>query len=137
MTVTGYLLDAGPLIALLDRSDRHHMWALHTVDEMRSPLLTCEPVLSELWFLSRRGGADPARVVDLVERLPVRVLPAWGPSTVRFLRKYADRCSVADAGLLALAEEDARRVVVTTDIEDFSVYRIGERRAVPTLMPLA
>jgi len=137
VTATEYLLDAGPLIALLDRGDRHHSWALQTVDELRAPLLTCEPVLSEAWFLARRGGADPTRVVDLVERLPVRVLPAWGPSAVTFLRKYADRCSVADAALLALAEADAARVVVTTDVEDFSVYRIGERRVVPALMPLA
>ena len=135
MRPTGYLIDTGPIIALLDRSDLHHGWAMRTIDGLRAPMLTCEPVLSEAWFLARRGGADPTRVMNLVERLPLRILPTWGVSTARFLRKYADRTSLADAALLGLAEEDAGRVVITTDTEDFSVYRIHQRRAVPVMMP--
>ncbi len=53
------------------------------------------------------------------------------------LRRYADRISVADAALLALVEAEKGRVIVTTDREDFTVYRIHRRQVVPTLMPPA
>ena len=132
---TAYLLDAGPIVAALDDDEQHHAWAVRTLDRLDAPVLTCEAVLSEAWFLARRGGGDPARVLDLVRLLDAQVVPAWRPRTDALLRRYADRASVADAGLLALAEADDGRVVVTTDREDFSVYRLHRRRAVPALVP--
>ena len=56
----------------------------------------------------------------------------WGAEAEAIVDAYyADRASVADASLLALAEEANGRVVVTTDREDFAVYRLHRRRAVP------
>lgn len=135
MTASAYLIDAGPLVAVLDEDEQDHAWARATLDRLDAPLLTCEAVLSEAWFLTRRGGADPARVLDLVRLLDVEVVSAWRPRVDEILRRYADRSSVADASLLSLAEEAEGRVVVTTDREDFTVYRIHRRRAVPALMP--
>ena len=132
---TAYLLDAGPLVALANRRDQHRAWALRTLDRLDAPVLTCEAVLSEAWFLTRRGGGDPTRVLDFVTALDAQVVPAWRPRTDEILRRYADRASVADASLLALAEEAEGRVVVTTDREDFAVYRLHRRRAVPALVP--
>ncbi len=134
--VSAYLLDAGPLVAALDEDDQHHAWARRTLDTLDAPLLTCEAVLLEAWFLARRGGGgDPVCVLELAHVLGVEVVPAWGDRTEAFLRRYADRARVADAALPALAEAETARIVVTTDREDFSVYRIHRRRAVPTLMP--
>ncbi len=131
-----YLLDAGPLVALLNRRDFHHQWARHTITaDGEVPFLTCEAVLSEAWFITRRGGGDPSRVVDLVRALGADVVPAWSPRMEAFLRRYAGRASVADAALLALAEAEEGRVVVTTDRTNFSIYRIHGRNAVPALMP--
>jgi predicted nucleic acid-binding protein len=130
-----YLLDAGPLVAAYDADEEHHAWAARTLDRLDAPILTCEAVLSEAWFLARRGGRDPGRILDLAALLGVEVVPAWRPRTDALLRRYADRASVADASLLALAEAEDGRVVVTTDREDFAVYRIHRRRAVSTLVP--
>lgn len=135
MKTSRYLIDTGILIALLDRGDEHHPWALRTVDDLRAPLATCESVLSEAWFLARRGGADPIRVLDLAEGLGLDVLPVWSPIASGFLRAYPERASVADAGLLALAQIDEGSVVVTTDVVDFSVYRINRGKTVPVIMP--
>ena len=137
MSVSAYLLDAGPLVALMNRQEQHHMWARRTLDTLDRPLLTSEAVLSEAWFLARRGGGDPIRVLDLVRALEVEVVPAWRERMQEFLRRYAERATIADAALLALAEAEADRVIVTTDREDFSVYRLHRRQAVPTLMPPA
>lgn len=135
MKASAYLLDAGPLVALLNRREQHHAWARRTLDALDAPLLTCEAVLSEAWFLAKRGGGDPARVLELVQILGAEVVPAWNERTEEFLRRYVGRTSVADAALLTLAEADVGRVVVTTDREDFTVYRIHRRRAVPALLP--
>jgi uncharacterized protein len=135
MKASAYVLDTGPLVALLNRRDQHHKWARRTLDVLDAPLITCEAVLSEAWFLTRRGGGDPLRLLELVHTLDVDVIPAWTNRTEELLRRYSDRASVADAALLALAEVDADRVIVTTDREDFSLYRIHRRRTVAALMP--
>ena len=132
---SAYLIDAGPLVASLYADEQHHAWAVRTLDRLDAPLLTCEAVLSEAWFLTQRGGGNPARVLDLLRVLEAEVVPAWNERTDALLRQYAQRTSLADASLLVLAEADARRVVVTLDRRDFGVYRIHRRRAVPTLVP--
>lgn len=135
MKVSAYLIDTGPILAVLDSDDQYHDWALRTIDSLDAPLISCEAVLSEAWFLARRGGADPSRVLELVKLLNIKVLPAWSPRTEELLRHYANRASMADASLLSLAESDPERVVVTTGREDFSIYRIHRNRSVPALMP--
>lgn len=46
------LLDTGPLLALVNRRDRYHAWARDLLAERRGPLVTCEAVISEAWFLA-------------------------------------------------------------------------------------
>lgn len=135
MTPSGYLLDAGPLVALLNRRETHHEWAVRVLDTLDAPLFTCEAVLSEAWFLMRRGGGDPTKLLDVLQLLQVDVLPVWSARLGNVLRRYANRVSIADASLLVLAEADTHRVVVTTDREDFSIYRLHRRQQVPALMP--
>lgn len=137
MRPSAYLLDAGLLVGLLNRRDQHHMWARRTIDEINAPLITCEPALTETWHLTTRGGGNPLTLLDLAEGLNLEVRPIWNDRTRELLRQYTGRASVADAGLLMLAEEEGGRVVVTTDREDFSIYRIHGRQAVPALMPPA
>ena len=47
------IVDAGPLIALFDRNDRHHDRAVRFIRECRSRLITNLPVLTEATFLLR------------------------------------------------------------------------------------
>jgi predicted nucleic acid-binding protein len=132
------LLDAGPLVALLNRSDRQHTWAAEQVAGLRPPLLSCEAVLSEACFLLRRldGG------IDAVFRLLERGLIALGfrladeaPAVRSLLARYrAVPMSLADACLVRLAELHAESVVLTLDA-DFRVYRKNGRQVIPTLMP--
>ena len=55
------VLDAGPLVAFLDRRDSAHTWAEARFKEVHTPFLTCEAVLTEACFLLRKlPGASVA-----------------------------------------------------------------------------
>jgi len=45
-----YLVDAGPLIALLNRRDQWHTWAERTLEIVAAPLWTSELVLAEACY---------------------------------------------------------------------------------------
>src|SRR5580700_3508497 len=47
------VVDAGPLIALFDRNDRHHRRAIEFVRTCRSRLVTNLPVITEAAFMLR------------------------------------------------------------------------------------
>ena len=44
------IADTGLIVALLNRDDLHHKWALEIARTVSEPLLTCESVLSEAGF---------------------------------------------------------------------------------------
>jgi predicted nucleic acid-binding protein len=136
--MTRVLIDTGPLVAWLNRRERHHAWARDTLDAIEPPLYTCEAVLTEaLFLLSRsRGGRDA--VLELVARGIVKIDFQLRPEldAVRTLmRRFASvPISLADACLVRMTELDPGSTVLTLD-SDFRVYRRNRRQAIPTIMP--
>jgi predicted nucleic acid-binding protein len=61
--VKRYIVDTGALVALLDRADRHHAWAVENFKQLRPPLLTCESVFAEAMHLLQDL---PAAVLALI-----------------------------------------------------------------------
>jgi uncharacterized protein len=136
--VSEVIVDTGPLVALLVRTDDHHRWAVDRLRELTPPFLTCEPVLAEVAHLVRRVRHGVDRFVDLILSDLLRVdfaVMAERATLGRLLRKYADRpMSLADACLVRLAELHDSASVLTID-EDFSVYRKQGRRGIPVIAP--
>jgi predicted nucleic acid-binding protein len=136
--VTSVFVDTGPLVALLNRRERHHTWVSKILDTIEPPLFTCEPVLSEASFLLQnvQGGADA--VLELVARGIVRsdFRVATEIEPVRALmKKFANvPMSLADACLVRMTELDQKSVVLTLD-SDFGIYRRNRRQVVPTISP--
>jgi uncharacterized protein len=136
--VTSIVLDTGPLVALLNRRDRHHVWAREVLDSIEPPIFTCDPVLSEACFLLRalKGGTDA--VLELVARGIVRTDFRVGSEVdaIRELMKKFESVpmSLADACLVRMTELDSRSIVLTLD-SDFRVYRRNRRQVVPTISP--
>src|SRR5712692_10345062 len=122
MAVTRVLVDTGPLVAYLNRRDRHHAWAVECWKALSDPLWTCEAVLSEAIFLLQSEGADAEGILRLVERQIVRldfVMDAHQSDVFHLLRKYVDLpMSLADACLVRMAELVDPCQVFTTD-KDF------------------
>lgn len=44
------LLDTGPLVAVINRSDKFHGWTTTQWANIEPPLLTCEAVIPEAFF---------------------------------------------------------------------------------------
>lgn len=134
------VVDAGPIVALFDADDAHHLWARRQVGSLAPPLLTCEAVLSEASFLLQRVGADPSLPVQLVERGVLQVArpiehEADAAAVGRLIRRYRKvPMSFADACLVRLVECTDNASVMTLD-SDFLIYRQGGRRVIPLLIP--
>jgi predicted nucleic acid-binding protein len=128
------ILDTGPLAALMNRRDRWHDWAIDALRAAEPPLLTCEAVLTEASYLTRR----PAEIMSRVESGALRIgLDAEKEATalVALLSKYAPRMDLADACVVRLSEIFPRARVLTVDRRDFGVYRRNGREVIPLLAP--
>ncbi len=132
------LVDTGPLVAYLDRSDFHHAWAKEEFQQLTRPLLTCEAVVAESLFLLRRGGIDPDGLLDLIMRgivLPDFSLASEISAIQQLMKSYRNvPMSLAAACLVRMAEIHARSKVMTLD-SDFVVYRKSRRKVIPLLCP--
>ena len=132
------LVDTGPLVAFLNRRDRHHAWSVEALGGVRPPLETCEAVLSEACFLLRKapGGADS--LMELVERELIVLrfdAKAEIAAVRRLLARYAEvPMSFADACLVRMSEQRASCRLLTLD-SDFRRYRRHGRQTIPLLAP--
>ena len=130
------IVDSGPLAALLDPREEHHVWARETLSRQPPPWLACEAVLSEAFFLLH---APHARALDqLLRRGHLRLAFDLADELLPVLDlriKYASvPMSLADACLVRMTETLPDPVIVTTDT-DFKIYRRHSRQVVPCLMP--
>jgi len=132
------LADTGALVALLDRSDAHHQWAVACLRQLRPPLLTCDAVLAEAWHLL--GAAPPSRATLAALYADGMLFSEFrfeehAPRVWQLLAKYADLpMDFADACLVRMSEIHPQCQVWTTD-SDFHVYRRLDRKTIPLLDP--
>jgi predicted nucleic acid-binding protein len=47
----GVIVDTGPLVAFLVKEDAWHAWVVEQFKLLPAPFMTCEPVLTETFFL--------------------------------------------------------------------------------------
>ena len=134
--VRNVLVDAGFLVALLNRRDYHHAWAAAQATGLAPPWNTCEAALSEAFHLL--GPRGLASLDALLRRQAARVafdLAANMNPVLALMQKYADvPMSLADACLVRMSETLPGPIIITTDA-DFRIYRRFSRQVVPCLMP--
>jgi hypothetical protein len=135
--VRAVLVDAGPLVALIDRSDPDHSRCDDALAEITEPLTTVWPVITEAMYLLGRASWDAQDALwEFLEHVTVLSLDDEDVQRMRALmeRYQTLPMDLADAALVAVAEREQIRRVFTLDRRDFSVYqpaKIGRFAIVP------
>ena len=123
----GVLVDAGPLVALVNRGDTHHRRCVDALKTIRDPMLTVWPAVTEALFLVRDSWPAQAALLEMIESRVVELLPLDEddvPRMTELMGKYRDLpMDLADAALVRVAERERLRHVFTLDQRDFRVYR--------------
>ncbi|HYL64250.1 MAG TPA: PIN domain-containing protein [Candidatus Methylomirabilis sp.] len=132
------LIDARPLVALVDADDQHHAKCVGALKSFREPLATVWPPLVEAMYLLSDQPLAQEALWEMVDRGAIVLLPLDSSDVPRIrelMRKYVNRpMDLADAVLLRVAEREGLRKIFTVDRRDFSVYRLHNRIR-PTLIP--
>ena len=133
------LADTGALVALLDRRERFHTWAVDQVRTIRPPLVTCEAVVAELCFLL---SDVPKGIISVRDNLASGAwtmdfsLRAEQERVFALMRIYSDQpMSLADGCLVRMSELRADSRIFTLD-RHFQIYRRNRRQLIPLITPL-
>lgn len=137
----GVLVDTGPLVAVVDVSDKDHRRCVDVLKRLSDPMISTWPVITEAAYLlgqTQNPVDSQDALLEAMDRQVV-VIAELGrediPRIRALIRKYRDLpMDLADASLVRVAERDAIRQVFTLDRRDFEVYRLG-RRETFTVIP--
>jgi predicted nucleic acid-binding protein len=134
------LLDAGPLIALLNRRDQWHAACAEAWPALAPRCVTTDAVVAEACHVLGARAGERALPLEMLiaQDVPIAALhaPAHRVCAV-LMRRYADTpMDYADATLVALGDALGVRRVFTMDRKGFRVYR-GARGLPFELLPTA
>lgn len=121
------LVDAGPLVALIDRTDSYHHQCTTTLKTIRDPLVTVWPALAEAMYLLRYDANDQRVLWDMIVVGGVRLMELSNedyPRMRELMWQYRDLpMDLADAALVRVAERESLRRIFSIDRRDFEIYR--------------
>jgi uncharacterized protein len=127
------LLDTGPLVAMLDRSEKNHERCVSFLREFRGRLITTEPVITETVYLLGPSFRNQKPALDFVLCGGVEIFPLTQELIKRssqLMDKYSGiPMDFADATLVALGEQVSVHEILTLDYRGFSAYRTSSRKA--------
>ncbi len=133
------LIDAGPLVAILNRREQDHEVCVSALKKIKRPLLsTWMPVTEAMYLLDSSVAAQNA-LLEMIERgfLNILEIGASDLAPIRALiNKYNDQpMDFADATLVHVANREGLQDIFTLDRRDFSIYKTKQNRpfrVVPT-----
>jgi uncharacterized protein len=130
--VPGVLVDAGPLVALIDAGDPHHAECVETLRAIRDPLITVWPAFTEAMHLLGESWRGQKALWSRIETAALTLAPLDAGDAPRMrglMEKYRDLpMALADAALVRVAERENLTRIFTLDRRHFSIYRPGRRR---------
>ncbi len=135
---TKVILDTSPLVALINKRDNYHEWSKQQWAMIKPPLLTCEAVITESFFLLRNTYGGQEKILQLLERQAITIdfdLKNELIEIQRLLTIYKSvPVSLADACLVRMAELQSSSSVFTID-SDFQIYRKNRHEIIDIIIP--
>ena len=120
------LIDAGPLIALFDNSDSYHLKAISFLKDLKRPLITTWPVVTETSYMLSYNLKVQMNFLEWIHRGGLEIMEIEKGYIFRLIeltKKYNDvPMDLADATLIVASEITGIREIASID-SDFYVYR--------------
>jgi len=128
--VAAVLVDAGALIALLDRSDNRHEACLAALATITDELCSVWPALTEAMHLLPDTSRGQEALFDMIDDGAIRLMDLDDADLRRMkilMRKYRSlSMDFADAALVRVAEREKVRRILTFD-RHFTIYALPGR----------
>jgi predicted nucleic acid-binding protein len=125
--VPAVLVDAGPLVALVDQGDAHHAACVDALKAIQDPLITVWPAFAEAMYLLGFSWRAQSALWEMVEGEGIALASLGREDAPRMhvlMRKYRDLpMDLADAALVRVAEREKLPRIFTLDRRHFRVYR--------------
>jgi predicted nucleic acid-binding protein len=125
------LIDAGPLIALFDKSDLYHKAAVNSLKEHKTGLISTWPVLTEVMHMISFNHKVQCDFLNWIMRGGITIAPlnqSHMRRIIQLIEKFSNvPMDLADASLVVVAEEQGLDSIFTID-SDFLIYRITRKK---------
>jgi uncharacterized protein len=127
--VASALLDTGPVVALINRSDRNHQRAAACFRAYRGTLWSTAAVVTEVTYVLAPSLAHQTAALTWLQRgVQAGLLHIEGIGDLgriaELMAKYEDfPADFADICLVHLGQQKRIDKILTVDVRDFSVYR--------------
>jgi len=125
------ILDTGPWVALIDRSESKHSICVQWLKNYSGRLYSTEAVLTEVLYLLNFSVKAQSAAIDFVLKSVVEIIPSSAESLKKaknLIKKYSDLpMDYADATLVCLAMDTRIRDIITFDEKDFNIYRVKKQ----------
>ena len=125
------ILDTGPWVALIDRSESKHSICVQWLKNYSGRLYSTEAVLTEVLYLLNFSVKAQSAAIDFVLKAVVEIIPSSVESLKKaknLIKKYSDLpMDYANATLVCLAMDTGIRDIITFDEKDFNIYRVKQQ----------
>jgi predicted nucleic acid-binding protein len=134
------IADTGFWLALANQCDKHHETATRCLEDLREPLITTWPVMTETChlLLHRLGEKAQRAFIHSYVNGAFQVFDlshADAGPIESYMKKYAKLpMDLADASLVVLADHLGQGRILSTDTRDFRTYRWKQRRPFENLL---
>jgi predicted nucleic acid-binding protein len=111
------ILDTGPWVALIDRSESRHTECVQWLKNFSGRLYSTEAVLTEVLYILNFSITAQCAAIDFILESVVEIVPSNTDSlkkTKNLMKKYADLpMDFADATIVCLATETGMQNIAT------------------------
>ena len=125
------ILDTGPWVALIDRSESKHDICVQWLKDYSGNLYSTEAVLTEVLYLLSFSVKAQTAAIDFVLKLVVEIIPSSTESLKKardLIKKHSDLpMDYADATIVCLAMDSGIHNIITFDEKDFNIYRVKKQ----------
>lgn len=125
------ILDTGPWVALIDKSESKHDLCVQWLKNYSGNLYSTEAVLTEVLYLLNFSIKAQTAAIDFILQSVVELIPSSIESLRKaknLIKKYSDLpMDYADATIVCLAMDTGIYDIITFDQKDFNIYRAKNR----------